>query len=203
MVRSSHAHGIIKGIGTAAAKAMPGVLGGLDRQGSRSRRLQPLHLRPALEEPGRLAAVADQPSGAGDDKVRFVGDPIAFVVAETLAQAPRCGGGDRTRHRVAAGRDRCRRGHKTRRSAALRSHPEQCGARLSYGDTAKIDAAFASAAHVTKLDIVNTRVAVVSMEPRVALAAFDKAAEHFTLQVPTQGVSGNKVTLAKNPQRAE
>jgi len=66
-----------------------------------------------------------------------------------------------------------------------------------YGDTAKIDAAFASAAHVTKLDIVNTRVAVVSMEPRVALAAFDKAAEHFTLQVPTQGVSGNKVTLAK------
>ena len=58
-------------------------------------------------------------------------------------------------------------------------------------------AAFASAAHVTKLDIVNTRVAVVSMEPRVALAAFDKAAERFTLQVPTQGVSGNKVTLAK------
>ena len=44
------------------------------------------------------------------------------------------------------------------------------------------------AAHVTKLDIVNTRVAVVSMEPRVALAAFDKAAERFTLQVPTQGV---------------
>ncbi len=38
-----------------------------------------------------------------------------------------------------------------------------------YGDTAKIEAAFAGAAHVTKLDIVNTRVAVVSMEPRVAL----------------------------------
>ena len=50
---------------------------------------------------------------------------------------------------------------------------------------------------MTKLDIVNTRVAVVSMEPRVALAAFDKASERFTLQVPTQGVSGNKVTLAK------
>ena len=57
-----------------------------------------------------------------------------------------------------------------------------------YGDTAKIDAAFAAAAHVTKLDIVNTRVAVVSMEPRVALAAYDKASERFTLQVPTQGV---------------
>src|SRR5260370_23808646 len=66
-----------------------------------------------------------------------------------------------------------------------------------YGDTARIDAAFASAAHVTKLDIVNTRIAVVSMEPRVALAAFDRKTERFTLHVPTQGVAGNKVTLAK------
>ena len=66
-----------------------------------------------------------------------------------------------------------------------------------YGDTAKIDAAFAAAAHVTKLDIVNTRVAVVSMEPRVALAAYDKASERFTLQVPTQGVAGNKAGFAK------
>src|SRR6185369_1637838 len=66
-----------------------------------------------------------------------------------------------------------------------------------YGDTAKIEEAFARAAHVTKLDIVNTRVAVVSMEPRVALAAFDGKTERFTLQVPTQGVSGNKATLAK------
>ncbi|MFN5522342.1 xanthine dehydrogenase family protein molybdopterin-binding subunit, partial [Bradyrhizobium sp.] len=66
-----------------------------------------------------------------------------------------------------------------------------------YGDTAKIEEAFAKAAHVTRLDIVNTRVAVVSMEPRVALAAFDGKTERFTLQVPTQGVSGNKATLAK------
>ena len=50
---------------------------------------------------------------------------------------------------------------------------------------------------MTKLDIVNTRVAVVSMEPRVALAAYDKASERFTLQVPTQGVSGNKAGFAK------
>jgi carbon-monoxide dehydrogenase large subunit len=50
---------------------------------------------------------------------------------------------------------------------------------------------------VTKLDIVNTRVAVVSMEPRVALAAYDKASERFTLQVPTQGVAGNKAGFAK------
>jgi carbon-monoxide dehydrogenase large subunit len=82
------------------------------------------------------------------------------------------------------------------RAAALRSIPNNVALDYHYSDTA-IDAAFATAAHVTELDIVNTRVAVVSMEPRVALAAFDKAAERFTQQVPTQGVSGNKVTLAK------
>jgi carbon-monoxide dehydrogenase large subunit len=50
---------------------------------------------------------------------------------------------------------------------------------------------------VTKLDIINTRVAVVSMEPRVALGHYDKASERYTLQVPTQGVSGNKAVMAR------
>ena len=67
-----------------------------------------------------------------------------------------------------------------------------------YGDTAKVEAAFASAAHVTKLDITNTRVAVVAMEPRAALASYDKASERYTIQVPTQGVAGNRTNLAKN-----
>lgn len=62
----------------------------------------------------------------------------------------------------------------------------------------KVNAAFASAAHVTKLDIENTRVAVVSMEPRVGLASYDKKTERYTLQVPTQGVAGNRANLAKN-----
>src|SRR4029079_9259298 len=44
---------------------------------------------------------------------------------------------------------------------------------------------------------VNTRVAVVSMEPRVALGHYDKASERYTLQVPTQGVSGNKAVMAR------
>ncbi len=55
-----------------------------------------------------------------------------------------------------------------------------------------------NAAHVTKLDILNTRVAVVAMEPRAALASYDKATERYTIQVPTQGVAANRVGLAKN-----
>src|SRR6202012_3258149 len=56
---------------------------------------------------------------------------------------------------------------------------------------------FAAAAHVTRLDIVNNRVAVVSMEPRVALGHYDKKTERYTLQSPTQGVSGNPAMMAR------
>ena len=66
-----------------------------------------------------------------------------------------------------------------------------------YGDAAALDAAFASAAHVTRLDIVNTRVAVVPMEPRAAIASFDRPAGRFTIQLPTQGVAGSHTGLAK------
>ena len=87
MVRSSHAHGIIKGIDTAAAKAMPGVLGvwtGKDLEGAG---YSPFTCGlPLKSRDGSPLLQTNRPALA-TDKVRFVGDPIAFVVAETLAQA--------------------------------------------------------------------------------------------------------------------
>ena len=86
MVRSTHAHGIIMAIGTAAA-TMPGVLGiwtGKDLEAAGYGPFTcglPLKSRDGspLLQTHRLALLTD--------KVRFVGDPVAFVVAETLAQA--------------------------------------------------------------------------------------------------------------------
>ena len=72
-----------------------------------------------------------------------------------------------------------------------------------YGDTAKIEAAFASAAHVTKLDIVNTRVAVVSMEPRVALAAYDKSERTLHAAGSDPGRVRQQGDAGEDPQRAE
>src|SRR5690606_23896665 len=64
------------------------------------------------------------------------------------------------------------------------------------GDADAVAKAFASAAHIARLDLVNNRLAVVPMEPRVGLAAFDPADGRFTLYAPTQGVAGNRNTLA-------
>src|SRR5262249_19695223 len=131
------------------------------------------------------------------DKVRYVGDPIAFVVAETVAQARDAAEAVEldieTLPAVTDAAEAAKPG-----APLLYDHiPNNVALDYHYGDSEKLDAAFASAAHVTRLDLVNTRVAVVSMEPRVALASFDKKTERYTLQVPTQGASGNKATLAR------
>jgi aerobic carbon-monoxide dehydrogenase large subunit len=198
MVRSSHAHGLIRSIDATAAKAMPGVLGvwtGADMEAAGQGPFTcglPLKSRDGspLKQTNRTALMTD--------KVRYVGDPIAFVIAETVAQAR-----DAAEAvlldidplpAVTSAEDAAKPG-----APQLYDHiPNNVALDYHYGDKAAVDAAFATAAHVTRLDIVNTRVAVVAMEPRAALASFDKSSERYTIQVPTQGVAGNRANLAKN-----
>src|SRR3984893_17216373 len=198
IVRSSHAHGVIRGIDTAAARAMPGVLGvwtGADLVAAGYKPFvcgQPLKSRDGspLLQTTRMPLTTD--------KVRYVGDPVAFVVAETLAQARDAA------EAVVVDIDPLPAVTSPEEAAKpgapqLYDHiPDNVALDYHYGDTEKVDAAFAGAAHVTKLDIANTRVAVVAMEPRAALASYDQASERYTIQVPTQGVAGNRQNLAKN-----
>ena len=198
IVRSSHAHGIIRGIDISAAKAMPGVLGvwtGTDLAAANYGPFicgLPLKNRDGspLKQTNRTALMSD--------KVRYVGDPIAFVVAETLAQARDAG------EAVVVDIDPLPAVTDPTEAAKpgapqLYDHiPNNVALDYHYGDAAKVEAAFAGAAHVTKLDITNTRIAVVAMEPRAALASYDKSSERYTIQVPTQGVAGNRQNLAKN-----
>jgi len=197
MVRSSHAHGIIKGIDTLAAKAMPGVLGVWTGSDLAAANYKPFVCGLPLKSRDGSALLQTNRMPLATDKVRFVGDPIAFVVAETIAQARDAAEAVEVDIEelpaVTNAAEAARPG-----APQLYDHiPNNVALDFHYGDTAKIDAAFASAAHVTRLDIVNTRIAVVAMEPRVALAKFDKASERYTIQVPTQGVSGNKAILAR------
>ncbi|MEN3346883.1 MAG: aerobic carbon-monoxide dehydrogenase large subunit [Bradyrhizobium sp.] len=197
MVRSSHAHGIIKGIDTAAARAMPGVLGVWTGADLVAADYKPLTCGiPFKSRDGSPLLQTNRPV-LPTDKVRFVGDPIAFVVAETMAQARDAAEAVELDIEPLPAVTDAAEAAKSGAPQLYDNIPNNVALDYHYGDTDKIEAAFASAAHVTKLDIVNTRVAVVSMEPRVALAAYDKTTERYTLQVPTQGVSGNKGILAR------
>ena len=65
----------------------------------------------------------------------------------------------------------------------------------------RTQAAFAKAAHVTKLRLVHNRVVVNAMEPRAAIAAYDAKADRWTLTVCSQGVMGMRTQLAKEVLR--
>lgn len=198
VVRSPHAHGVIRNIDTAAAKAMPGVHGiwtGADLADTGYKPFTcglPLKNRDGspLRQTNRHALMTD--------KVRYVGDPVAFVVAETLAQARDAAEAVAldidALPAVTSAEEACQPGAPQ----LYDDIPDNVALDYHVGDTAAIDAAFAAAAHVTRLDIENTRVAVVSMEPRCALASYDAKSGRYLLQVPTQGVSGNRATLARH-----
>ncbi|HWN79993.1 MAG TPA: molybdopterin cofactor-binding domain-containing protein, partial [Bradyrhizobium sp.] len=198
MVRSTHAHGILRGIDTSAARTMPGVLGVWTGADLAASNYGPYTCGLPLKNRDGTPLLQTNRTALMTDKVRYVGDPVAFVVAETLAHARDAA------EAVVVDIDPLPAVTEAEEAAKpgapqLYDHiPNNVALDYHYGDTAKVEAAFTSAAHVTKLDIVNTRVAVVAMEPRAALASYDKASDRYTIQVPTQGVSGNRANLAKN-----
>jgi carbon-monoxide dehydrogenase large subunit len=198
IVRSSHAHGIIEGIDTAAARAMPGVLGVWTGADLASAGYGPYTCGLPLKNRDGSPLLQTNRTALMTDKVRYVGDPVAFVVAETPAQARDAAEAVVLDIEPLPAITSAEAAAKPGAPQLYDHIPSNVALDYHYGDTAKVEAAFANAAHVTKLDITNTRVAVVAMEPRAALASYDKASERYTIQVPTQGVAGNRTNLAKN-----
>ena len=151
MVRSRIAHGVIKGIDTAAARNMPGVLGvytGADLAAYGTLKcIVPFNNRDGtpMKRPPRPALATD--------KVRFVGDPVAFVVADTLLQAKDAA------EAVEVDIDALPavvRPEEASRPGAPLIHDEAPGnVALDYhfGDSEQVAAAFAKAAHVTRLKL--------------------------------------------------
>ena len=196
MVRSRNAHGLIRSIDTAAARAMPGVLAvytgaDLAAAGYGSLKcLPPLKNRDGspMRKPARPALPTD--------KVRFVGDPIACVVAETLAHAKDAAEAIEPDIEPLPAVTRASEAAREGAPQLFDDVPGNVALDYLFGDPAKVQEAFAKAAHVAKLDLLNNRLVVSAMEPRAALADYDAAREHFTLHVGCQGVFGMKGQLA-------
>jgi aerobic carbon-monoxide dehydrogenase large subunit len=194
MVRSRVPHGVIKSIDTSAAREMPGVLGaytGADLAGYGTLKcIVPFKNRDGtpMKQPPRPALPTD--------KVRFVGDPIAFVVAETLLQAKDAAEAVEVEIEslpaVIRPEDAARPGAPLIHDEA----PGNVALDYHYGDTEQVAAAFAKAAHATRLELVNSRVVVNAMEPRAAIGVYDAASERFTLHAPSQGVFGLRGHMA-------
>jgi carbon-monoxide dehydrogenase large subunit len=192
-VRSRNGHGIIKSIDTSAAKAMPGVLGvytGADIAAYGTLKC----IVPLKNRDGSDMKKPKRPS-LPTDKVRFVGDPIAVVVAETLAQAKDAAEAVEVEIEALPAVTKASEAAKPGAPQLYDDVPGNVALDYLYGDPAKVADAFAKAAHVTKLTLINSRLVVNAMEPRAAIGAFDAANGRYTLNVGSQGAFGMKNQL--------
>ena len=193
IVRSTHAHGTIRSIDTQAAKAMPGVLGvyvaaDLSAYGSLKCAL------PLKNRDGTPLRYVPRPALASD-KVRFVGDPAACVVAETLTQAKDAAESIALDIEPLPAVTRASEAAQPGAPVIYDAVPGNVALDYHYGDTEKTAAAFAQAAHVAKLELRNTRLVVSAMEPRAAIGAFDASSGKWTLHSQSQGAFGMKTQL--------
>ena len=196
VLRSPYAHADIRAIDTSAAEAAPGVAAVLTGADVAADGLLPVrpHARTDCRDgspffvPPRHVLVSD--------RVRYLGDGVAFVIAETREQAldaaelitvdydplPSV-----TDPEAALGAD----------APVLWDTPQK---NLSYdwevGDAAAVDAALAGAAHVVSLDLVNHRVIASSMEPRGSLGTYDESQGRYVLYTSGQNIHLGRGILA-------
>jgi aerobic carbon-monoxide dehydrogenase large subunit len=196
VLRSPHAHARIAAIDTKAASAMRGVLAVLTGENLERRGLGTL--APAVarrRHDGRPAFVCPQPLLA-PGRVRYVGDPVAFVVAETLNQAK-----DAT-ERIAVDYEplpaviTAEAALAPGAPAVWEENPGNEAFFHEAGDRAAVEAAFARAAHVVRRRIAINRVTANSMEPRGCLAEYDRNDDRYTIRCTVQSVHATRAALA-------
>jgi aerobic carbon-monoxide dehydrogenase large subunit len=193
MVRSREPHGVIGSIDIAAAKAMPGVLAiytSSDLTG-----YGPLKCNlPLKSRDGSPIRYTPRPALAAD-KVRFVGDPVACVVAETVAQAKDAAEAVTINIEPLPVVLKPADAVKPGAPLVFDAVPNNIALDYHFGDAAKVAEAFAKAKHVTRLETSNQRMVVNAMEPRSAIGEYDAAGNKWTLYSSSQGVHGMKTTL--------
>src|SRR5215469_10886512 len=190
IVRSAYAHGIIRNIDTAAARPMPGVLGVYTAADLGAAGIGPLPPRQVMNNRDGTPMLSPTRHALATDKVRHVGEAVAAVVAETVAEAKDAA------EAVVVDIDPLPAVTEPALADAADAPllydevPANVGLDFHYGDSDQVAAAFAGAAHVTRLELRNNRIVVNPMEPRAALANYDPERSHWTLHVGCQGVFG-------------
>jgi carbon-monoxide dehydrogenase large subunit len=196
-LRSPHAHARILAVDTSAARAMPGVVAILTGEDVAAAGLKPLGVALPFKRPDGSDLAAPPRPILAQGLVRFVGEPVAAIIAESAAAARDAAEAVMVDYEelpaVTGLRDAIAPGAPQLWPAA----GNNIVAETRYGDQAAVEAAFAKATHVVALDLVNQRLAPVSMEPRVVLAEYDGARDRFTIRMSTQMPSGFRDQLCK------
>src|SRR3569832_2761996 len=197
LLRSQHAHAKIKSLDVSAAKKAPGVLAGLTAADIKAAGWGDLPIPGGLKRRDGSPMIKTRYPILAEERVRWVGDPVAFVVAETVTQAL-----DAAEQIVV---DFEQLPSITSTEAAAKSGAVKvwddaadniCFVEL-IGDKAATDAAFAKADHVVKQKFVINRVTAATMEPRGAVGDYASAEDRYTLYTAIQRPHPTRIAFAK------
>jgi len=198
VLRSPHAHALIRSIDTSAAESAPGVLlilTGKDWRDSEFETNLPRG-KGLMKRDGSPMYVPPYPALVSD-RVQRVGDYVAFVVAETRNQAMDAA------EMIEINYETLPSVTSTEGALAPDAHPvwQDNPGNVCYdyqeGDKDATDAAFAKADHIVTHKLVINRVSANSMEPRGCVAHYDAAADQYTLYTTLQGLQPYRSTLAR------
>ena len=185
-VRSPHAHARIKKVDTSAAAKAPGVVAIFTGADMAADKVGSLPCGWVVTDRHGEPHKAPPHFPLARDKVRYVGDHVAVVIARTYAQAKEAGEAVEVDYEELPSVTSLAKGLL---SGAPQLHDEAPG-NLCYdwvlGDEAEVDKAFAKAAHVTKIDLVNNRLIPNAMEPRAAIGEYDGGTDSYTLYSTSQ-----------------
>jgi aerobic carbon-monoxide dehydrogenase large subunit len=189
-LRSPHAHARIVSIDTEEAAAMPGVLLVLTGADLAAAGVKPLPLAPMFTRPDGSPGASPLRPALAQGIVRFVGEAVAALVAETAAQARDAVEAIAVEYEelpVVTGLAQA-----TAPGAPLiwDAATGNVAAAMRHGNAAATEAAFKQAAHVVALDLVNQRLVPVPMEPRSTQAGYDAATDRLTVRLSSQMPSG-------------
>ena len=183
-VRSPHAHAHIKSIDIKAALAAPGVIGIFDGKDVAGDSINGLPCGWLITDTSGQPMKEPAHPILAQGKVRYVGDHVAMVVAETLEQARNAAELVHVNYDVLPAVVDVRDAAKA--TALHEVAPDNHCYKWAIGDKTQVDAAFAKAAHITKLDLINNRLVPNPMEPRAAIGSYSRANDEYTLYVSNQ-----------------
>ena len=197
-VRSPYAHARIISLDVSAAQAAPGVLAVYTEADLKAAGLGvtrphfPPRKRP---KDGSSEYWASHP-GLVSDVVRVIGDPVAFVVAETLAQAKDAAELVAVEYEALPAVTNTALATDPASPQLYEDYPNNISSVFNIGNQDAVDKAFEAAAHVTRQRFVINRISTNSMETRGCVGAYDRFEERYTMYCDTQGLHYSRAQLA-------
>ena len=194
--RSTVAHGRIVAIDLDTARTMPGVVAIYTGAELAAAGVKPLPLAPGFRRPDGAPMATPPKRALAVDRVRYVGEPVVAVVAETRQAAKAAAESIYVETEDLPVNGDPLRALQPGAPVLWEGAPDNISAEMRHGDAAATEAAFARAAHRVSLDLLNQRVAPAPMEPRSVLAAFDEGTGRMTVRLSNQMPTGIRNSLA-------